>query len=553
MKKLSTSIYIVLLSLSILSCNKGFLDREPLTSYSDATVWGDINLVKAYVNDLYTVLPDGGGVRALLLSPACDEGFNKFDYNGVRSIINAGALTPDNIGSFDVWKNTYSQIQKQNIFIGRIGEVPGDATDINLLKGQVHYLRAYSYFTLTRDYGGVPLITKQVKLDDNFDIPRASFEECLDFMIAELDEAATLLSAGYTAEEDKGRITAAAALALKSRILLYAASPLWNPTNDLAKWEKASKAAKAVIDLPGYHLIQSNESPYPQIFSTNFNAEIIFSRANNQDYGYHIFDTWLSPNSYHGWAVHVPTQNLVDAFNMANGKMIDEAGSGYNPQDPYAGRDPRFYADIVYDGRGYRRSGDLEYRGASGNVAEFFEGGLDSDAGLEEWNNSLTRYTFRKYCDTTFNMAAINQSNQPWIISRLAEIYLNYAEAEYHLGHQDVTREYINLVRARAGVTTIPVATKDAELLKRIYNERQVELCLEGHRYYDVRRWKIAEITENKPVRQVIITRLPDGSRKFVYQDLENRVFHAPQNYLLPIPLYELQRTTSLTQNPGYN
>ena len=154
--------------------------------------------------------------------------------------------------------------------------------------------------------------------------------------------------------------------------------------------------------------------------------------------------------------------------------------------------------------------------------------------------------------DTTYNFNSNTQTNKFWILSRLGEMYLNYAEAEFNLGHEATAREYLDRIRNRAGITT-PLTESGAALLDRIRNERQVELAFEGHRYYDVRRWKIADVTENKPVRQVIITRnSTTGVKTYLYQTLEPRTFDRNKHYLMPIPRTEINRS-NLPQNPGYN
>lgn len=550
-------LYILTANLIFVSCSKKVLDKAPLDSYTDASVWNDLGLAEAFANNLYNVLPscvhdfDTKANRSWALSTSSDEGFNKFnDYNSI--IINSGAITPDNAGTFDIWASTYSIIQNCNIFLSKIDKVPGDSAWRNRLKGEVTYLRAYGYFKLTSDYGGVPLITAPFGLSSDFKVARSTYDQCVDFVSGELDKAAALLPLSYSSD-NFGRATKAAALALKSRALLYAASPQWNTSNDPAKWQKASDAAKAVINLGAFQLYTGN---YSDIFSTN-NQELILTRLTNKQYMWNAFigaEMFLSPSGFHGWGSFAPSQNLVDAFNTADGKDITDPTSGYNPQNPYVNRDPRFNADIVYDGRPYGRPEFCQDRYAVGstNVAEFFEGGLDSPQGWDIWNNSMTRYTFRKYCDTTYNYNTETQTNKFWIIARLAEIYLNYAEAEFYLGHPANTIQYLNLVRQRAGITIpLSAALSGTALENKIRNERQVELCLEGHRYYDVRRWKIADITDNMPLMGVVITKKPDGTKTYTYTQVQTRIFK-PQHYLLPIPRTEINRT-SLPQNPGYN
>jgi hypothetical protein len=416
----------------------------------------------------------------------------------------------------------------------------------------VTFLRAYAYFQLVSDYGGVPLIKEPFDLNADFKVPRSSYEDCVDFIVQELDLAASLLPASAPSTS-LGRITAPLAMAIKSRVLLYAASSQWNPAKDQAKWKAASDAAKAVIDLGQFELYTGN---YADIFTT-LNNELIGVRLSNKQYNWSAFDgieMMCYPSGFHGWAAFAPTQNLVDAFGTADGRLLTDPLSGYDPQHPYLNRDPRFYADIVYDGRLLGNPAFVTYRvsatNPTGTAAEFYEGGLDSPQGLDTWNNSETRYTFRKYMDTTYDFNATTQTNKFWILSRLSEIYLNYAEAEFHLGHEAVAREYLDLIRERAGIPT-PLTETGEALENRIRNERQVELCFEGHRYYDVRRWKIAETTQNAAIGQVIINRAPDGTKTYTFQTLEQRYFD-PANYLLPIPKTEINRT-GLPQNPGYN
>jgi len=307
-----------------------------------------------------------------------------------------------------------------------------------------------------------------------------------------------------------------------------------------------------VIDLNTFKLFSGN---YADLFTT-LNSELIMVRLTNKQYMWSAFqgvEMFLSPSGFHGWASFAPSQNLVDAYGTADGKDITDPTSGYDPQHPYVNRDPRFYQDIVYDGRPYGQPAFCQdrYGVGSTNAAEFYEGGLDSPQGWDKWNNSVTRYTFRKYCDTTYNFNEETQTNKFWIVSRLSEIYLNYAEAQYRLGNNGVAIQYLDLIRQRAGIKNpLPNALSGTALENKIRNERQVELSLEGHRYYDVRRWKIADVTENKPLMGVIITKKANGSKTYNYSQVQTRVFK-PQHYLLPIPKSEINRT-KLTQNPGY-
>ncbi|QJB33689.1 RagB/SusD family nutrient uptake outer membrane protein [Chitinophaga oryzae] len=554
-RRIGTALFAALF---FTACQKDVLDKVPLDSFSDESVWKDLRLARAFAEFQYNILPGAGHYwntlsnRSWALSSACDEAFNRFDdYNAV--VMNSGSLTPDNLSNFDIWEETYKRIQDCNLFLSRIDGVPGDDAVRGRLKAEVTYLRAYAYFKLISDYGGVPLVTKPFDLNSNFVMSRSTFDECVSFIVKECDAAAAVLPGSYgNNAAELGRATKGAALALKSRVLLYAASPQWNTGNDNARWQKASDAAKAVIDMPNYQLFTG---AYPILFTT-YNTELIMTRGTNKQYQWSSFqgvEMFLAPNGFRGWTSFAPSQGLVDAFGMANGKDISDPASGYDPQHPYANRDPRFYQDILCDGLPYGRPEYFKDRYDAGhsNEVETYEGGLDTETGWDTWNSSYTRYSFRKYQDTTYNYRVETQTNKFWVIARLSEIYLNYAEAEFHLGHEDVARQYLDLLRHRAGITTdLPGTLAGAALLKKIQNERQVELCLEGHRYYDVRRWKIAGETENKPLNGMKIVKNADGTKTYTVIKVQDRVFK-PEHYLLPIPRDEIRRT-NLPQNPGY-
>ena len=213
--------------------------------------------------------------------------------------------------------------------------------------GEMKFLRAFIYFNLISRYGGVPIITESFKLDDDFSVSRNTYDECVDFICLELDETIKLLP---NKSETLGKISADAARALKSRVLLYAASSLNNPNHDLQKWQKASDAASELLDA-GYTL----HDDYQNIFLEN-NDEIIFARYFSQS-NFHRMTLFNGRNGSNGWGGNCPTENLVSAFEMLNGKMpfLDDGvtvnpESGYDPNNPYVDRDPRFYASILYDG-----------------------------------------------------------------------------------------------------------------------------------------------------------------------------------------------------------
>jgi len=530
------------------SCEKEVLNKESKSSFTDEDIWSDINLVEKLVFSSYNELggwgwpePGAGG----MLSTATDEAFMLFDYGFWP--VNAGTIDASNMGVFsNRWKQGYKSIRNINIFLNRIDEVEStDKEKISRLKGEMKFIRAKAYADLIHFFGGVPIVTEVYGLNDEFNADRNSYDDCVNFIVKELEEAKEMVPENVSAD-NWGKVTKGACLALKSEVLLYAASKLHDPSTvpngplfdytSNTKWQQASDAAKAVIDMNQYSLIEvSNWEEYTKIFLSS-NPEIIFARPYSSEFSHPNIDKVNSPNGYHGWSGNIPTQDLVDAFEMDNGKLITEQGSGYDVNDPYKNRDPRFYASIVYQGASYR---DRE--------TEFFlPGGLDSRDGPESWNYATSGYTMRKFMDEGVDF---NQGNgsQPYIFFRLAEIYLNYAEAQFHLGNENIAREYVNKIRLRV---QMPVITSSGtQLLEDIYQERKIELCFEDKRFYDVRRWMIAEQTDNKNAKGIEWNKV-NGELKYSIINVQERSF-SERMYYMPIPLSEINKT-GMQQNPGY-
>jgi hypothetical protein len=376
--------------------------------------------------------------------------------------------------------------------------------------------------------------------DTTFKIARNSFDECVTFILKDIDAAVALLPVSYADDPSNiGRATSVAAMALKSRLLLYAASLLHNPTSDVSKWQAASKASKDAIDFAesnGYTLYQGAD--YKKIFLEKNNSEILMSYNFSKVPGGGI-DIVCQPNSYGGWSVYTPSQAMVDAFEMNNGKPITDGTSGYDATNPYINRDPRFYADIIFNGATFK-----------GTTVEIFGGGKDSPQGPQGWNATETGYNWRKYMSETIDMNK-EGSNQNMIIFRLAELYLNYAESEQALGHDLVARTYVNTIRSRASVNMPAITEAGTALRDRIRQERRIEMCFEGHRIYDVRRWKIAAVTEAQPLMGVTVTKT-GSTFQYTPKLVRNRVFK-DEYYLWPISRNEMNKNTLLTNNPGYN
>lgn len=545
-------IIVIIVIITFTSCVKNILDVKPLNSVSDADVWNDMALTQAYVTNVYRTVPHGFTINgAESFANFSDEARHRIrpDYD----LINAGGITPTAMSHLDLWIGTsdfpsyYTTISKCNRFFQNIDNSTLASDIKNRLIGEMKVLRAYSYHRLISIYGGVPLITKVFDLNDDFDLPRNTYEECMAFIEKELTEAADLLPLSYD-NANRGRITKGTALAVLSRALLYAASPLNNQTNELVKWQKASDAALKVINLNNgmYKLF----SDYKTLFlaANSYNPEIIWARLFNTSFNASLgreayVELVLYPNGSGGFARINPLHNLIDDYETLNG-LQPEDDPGYNLQNPYIKRDPRFYASILYDGAPFK-----------GRFIEtFIPKGADSNEGtISPHNASTTGYYQRKFMDETINNPSGDiAGNTPWPYFRLAEIYLNYAEAEYYLGNESACREYLNKIRKRPSVNMPDITQSGTALLERLRNERKIELAFESHRWFDVRRWQIAHVTNNFAANRIRIVKDAAGNKTFSIVKIEDRKFTNPTHYLMPIPQSEINKSSKLVQNSGY-
>ena len=554
--KFRTIIYFTAATCLLSSCKKDFLDITPTDRLSDAIISADSTIFEAYVINKYLgtrltnkeaegTLPGfGRGFEYAMWSSLTDESI--YNNNDDTWLVQRGELSPDNTGiAGTLWGRSYRGIRECNYALANIDKVTMSDSHKKMLRGEIRFLRAFRYHDLIRNYGGVPLMGDKVaQLGEDFTddalFQKKSIAECINYVSAELDQAAADLPRDNSGIWLKGRATKGAALALKSRLLLYAASPLYNA----GTWKAAADAAKAVMDLNKYSI----SSDYQNMFiSSNENPEVILARYYTVGARHVPMEIANGPNGYDAWGGNLPLQNMVDAYEMNNGKLITDPTSGYDEQDPYKNRDPRFYATILYNGAPYR-----------GRSVEFFvPGGRDSKDGPSNWNTSKTGYNLRKFIDETmpinnpWNIAGL----QPWIYFRYAEILLNYAEAQNEFAGPDATvYKAINDIRSRPGVNMpgLPAGLTKDQMRAAIQRERRVELAFEEHRFYDVRRWKIANITENAPAQGITITKT--GST-FSFQRkvaLDGRKFEE-KHYWLPIPRAEIQASgNKLVQSPLY-
>jgi starch-binding outer membrane protein, SusD/RagB family len=615
MKKILNILMTILVISNLFSCTSKdeFLSKDPLGEYSEVAVWGDPALVQTFVNSMYRNAL-GFPFSIERLSDYSDESHFTPDWDVTN--FNKSLITSDGLLGWQVdwatphtlhfrWDPLYANIRRASIFFSRINDVPGDKAVIDNLKGQAYFMRAWTYFYLTNLYGGVPIITKVYGLNDEYTVARNSYDECMKFIVGQIDSAVMNLPETYAKD---GQVTKGAALALKARVLLYAASDLHNPAKNsvvtsgfskpdllgytsgdaTARWTAAKNAAKAVIDLGNYSLYKATPAAGDTI-AQNF-VELFTSKGSDEDILLQFFtpktdENWdgynpalyCGPNGYHNWGNNCPLGDLVDDYEMKDGSKFNWNNPTHKA-NPYAKRDARLYATILYEGVQWRKRPDDALKidpFSKIQVGHVYEGssdkkivkGLDTREGpIEDWNGGRTGYYVRKYVDPSVDPQYVKQ-DVPFKHIRYGEILLNYAEACIELGQDAEARTYINMIRTRAGQPDLS-ASLTGDALKQAYrHERRIEFAYEDQRFWDVRRWLIGEAayhpTSKIDVRyettesNVTSYRKPDGSTWgtpiFTPQllDVDQRAWDKKM-YFFPIMRTEMNKNDKLVQNPGY-
>lgn len=578
------------------SCKKQ-LDLSPVDQFSDASVWNDPALIQTFVNNIYSGVPHGFG--CIMVASMADESMYNADFgssNVTKSLIN-----PNDFSIYDAnfwasnlkqlnWTTQYKYVRAANLFFSRIDGASVEASAKDVMKGEVHFLRAYIYNNLLLTYGGVPIITKAYSLKDSFEVPRNTFEETVKFITDELDQAATLLRGKSI---PSGRATEGAALALKSRVLLTAAGDFANSNGSwaggvnkqlvgnvggdrAARWQAAKAAAKGVMDLGIYSLYAPSPASadeathnYSDIFLKQQTSEDIFFKyfTTKVDQGWDGYNPGLynNPNGYHGWGSNTPLQQFVDAYEMKDGTKFSWSTAA-QASAPYSNRDPRFYSTVNYDGAKWRtRPADAIALDPIGVIntsnREKWNGsaivvipGLDTrKSPFEDWNGTYTGYFLRKFIDPTVD-AQFNKQIQPWRYIRFTEIVLNYVEACLGLGDETEAKKYLNMIRKRAFMPDI--TESGTALVDRYRNERLIELAYEGQRFYDIRRWLIADKSYTNAKGVAILHKLnPDhityAPPQYTVYSVQDRAWNQ-RFYLFPLSTDEMGRNPKLIQNPLY-
>lgn len=524
MKKIFFTGGFLLFIAGITSCNKNLLNSSPNYEYSTSNFWNSPAAADAALSGCYSVLTSaglyGGTATPLWEETASPNAYNYDNSDGWNSIAegNQSANTGGILTSR--WNDCYAGIGRCNTLLVNVSKVPGmNPSDIAQMKGQAFFLRALFYFNLEIYWGDVPLILNPPDPASQDTLSRTPREQVVKQIYTDLDSAEALLPWKW-GSTDVGRTTRGAAMALKSKVLLFEASPLFNSNNDKSRWQTAADTLETLISssantgyglFPNYRglFLPENENNKEVVFDVQF----IYPLEGNS---FDLIDKQYNTNA--------PLLGLAQAYEMKNGLAITDPLSSYDSNHPYLNRDPRLYATIVYPG-------DV-YMGSKVTPSRF----------------AITGYGVEKYSiyDSAAPPAGLGdlkggQSYTNYIVIRYADILLMYAEAENEaVGPVPSVYSAINQVRERAGMPDIlPGLTQD-EMRQTIRQERRVEFACEGYYYNDIRRWMIADSVMNAPIYTYNST------------EIEVRKFDPNRDYWWPIQQAQLDLDKNLKQNPGY-
>ncbi|NID10716.1 RagB/SusD family nutrient uptake outer membrane protein [Fibrivirga algicola] len=572
MKKILIILFLLTASVA---CQQSDDFLEPKTSaLTEELVFTDSTRTMAFLSRIYSDIGfsfvkgrwDSHGNT----EEATDDAEYKFSGTGQKAVVlYSGTVSPTNFPFFEFWSTPYNNIRRVNLLLEKLPSTPLSAPLKARMAAEARFLRAWYYDWLLISFGGVPLIGDKVfDIEDFINQPRNSYAECVTYLTTELDAAAAQLPAATDySEQNYGRVTKGACLALKSRILLQAASPLFNggaettdaelakivstPTYDASLWQKAADAAQAVINTGTYSLnVDNTTAPgygFSQVFLKRVNSEyIIFqNRGANRD-----MEGFYNPASRGGANNAMPTHNLAEAFPMRNGKPITDPTSGYDPKNPYLNRDPRFGYSIIYNESPYY----LPSANALSPVFTYENAPTDGFTSAGQ----TTGYYSRKMCDVNISANSSFNTNRGWPLLRYAEILLNYAEAINEAGQTALAYPKLIELRSRAGI--LPGAdnlyglkanmTKE-EMREVVRTERRIELAFEDHRWNDIRRWKTAMVVNNGFNKRIRIVRSGTTYTYEVVNSIRQHNFR-PEMYLLPIPDSEVRKAPAMRQNPGW-
>lgn len=617
MNKYNYILFALVAMLLTNSCNDDFLNTQPLGEVSESAVWTDASLADAYVTEIYAGLGMGGFDEQMLAS-LTDEAIFTHPGRNITTVTEARSnpANPGWINNTRNWPDMYTRIRAANLAIEKLSEPKFENENgiVDRLMGEATFMRAYFYHQLLRNFGSFPIVDRTYGLgEEDYEAPRDTYEKCVNFIVTDLDNAAALLAGKST---ESGRTNQAAALALKARVLTYAASDLHDmptasakssllasyPNKELlgytsgdraARWQKARDAARVVLDLEQGNLLGLTAPVTPEEGTVNYmnnsltrnggEAELLFARyfinAKQENGGRQgLFN---GPNGYNNWAGNSPVQLLVDDYEMMDGSEFDWSNPAH-ASAPYENRDPRFEASILHEGSPWKprssanqsrdplgqiQTGTYEVTNSAGEKATHF--GLDTrNSPIEDWNGTYTGYYIRKFIDPSPAIVDQNTWQEvPWPVLRVTEAVLNYVEACIELGDDPEARIWLNKIRFRAGM---PAVTESGDALRQRYrNERRIEMAYEEQRYYDVRRWMIGPEAFGRQANGInIVGTLKPGETLEIYRydptiyDYSYAVVDidpgkenrswSDKMYWMPIHRDEMNRNQNLAQNPGY-
>jgi len=596
--KRMTGILLLGMLITVFSCNKYLDSNISKSSITDDTQWASEGNADIFLNAVYGQLSNQGNSPDNLdnFTDDNDAGYYWRSYRWKGGTVGPSADSglpmgetnqSVNAGDFASWSAAYGKIRRCNLFLQKTTQFKANFSAAWIAKrtDEVRFLRAYWYFELWKHIGGVPIITtvldNTTMTTDQLDQPRNTFEETFNFIDSELDAIVKngILAVKYSlSSADAGRATLGAALCVKGYAELYAASPAFNsgvgpsgadPKNlvhfanaDPSRWAKAAATNLQFINTYGV----STYSLYPQLdqlwYAANeYNSEIIWDRnnvaniignegSNYEQYGGPVYIL----NTYYTWGNYDPTQELVDAFRMANGKDITDPTSGYDPQHPYVGREQRFYQFIVYDGAPYYQPWMPKTDTIYTRIDKVHPSANEIDFAQSDVSN--TAYYSKKRLNPLAppgNYA----SGQNYVYFRYAEVLLQYAEAQNEaVGPDASVYAAMTKVRQRSNLPALPAGLTQAAMRTQIQNERRVELCYENKRFYDIIRWQIASTVMNvdKHGMKITNTSPTDNKGTWVYTPVLLGHPHTfTQNmYMNPIPQNVIDQNPKILQNPGY-
>ena len=608
-RKFYKTIAAVCMCAAMAGC-EDYLDMAPDENLTIGDVFSNRLYTRDFLTHIYSWtqteanMADDGGAWRNPYTVGCDE--MECAYGGAYGHqINNGGWNPTDIKRTQVWPESYMALRKVNMFLANVDKCPTNETEKLHWKGEAYFLRAWFHFLVFRAYGPIPLLDHALDPgEDMMSIRRSPADECAKFIAADCDRAYELLKdVPRWGSTDTGRATSLSALGLKSRVLLYIASPLYNgsdmmaelkdpvtkeclisQTYDAEKWNEAAKAALACIDearAVGRKLYDKYpDDPaknYQQLFVDNWNDEILWAKNLG------TYSHWLdcgAPVSFGCYSILNPTQEMVDAYEMANGLApitgytndgmtpIINPESGYREDgfaaeasdkgwwqqgvsNMYVGREPRFYASINFAGAIWKTSRASNW--TQPHTLEFWFHGIDGKG-----------HAGSDYCKTGYLMKKLLYPTRvpwqytplmQWVYIRLGEMYLNYAEAVNEYEGPAKAYAYVNDIRKRAGLPELPRGLSKEQMRERIRHERRIELAFEVHRFFDVRRWLQGD-TQGKPIHSMNIYAGGHMQDPAFYQRIkvEDRVFEAPKHYLFPIDQVEIDKNQRrlLVQNPGW-